>query len=475
VQRDRESGCFVDQHVRREDGGGGLACRAQKIDAKRDRGLADFLHCSAHRDAFAGAQGQEKLRLRAAQRCGVQRRSEPIFPAHVRMPHEVFDRLVGEGKRARVKDDAGRVGVAEGEVHDFFPTDHASKKRKQCGLGMSKCAASCLTLGAMGGILRDTLDQTISRALERRRSARHAARRRQGLVRVLMWASAIFIVLAFAGGFTWRSGWLRKPAAESAPVTVGAAERAEAYRVFDEAVRARHEERLQGAYNAINEARRLDPDLPGIDLFVGEIAWEQREADTVQRAARESLRRGHHESAAKLLLALEKWMSRTPQDTTTVGASVRELLAEAGEASPSNAAALFFHGELSRLLGDSATAHRTLLGALHRQTPWSSTALLASKLQLAAAEASQLGRTVFAPAPDDAAQAALDLRTAVLAGRDPQTAFDQCLGVTPALQAKLLLQDDAFDEGVGGAVVRSLHEQIDWSSLASKIELRKPL
>ena len=249
-----------------------------------------------------------------------------------------------------------------------------------------------------------------------------------------------------------------RPTEAAAPVVVDASQRVEAYRLFDEAVRARHEERLQGAFNAINEARRLDPGLPGLDLFVGEIAWEKREAATIQRAARESLRRGHNESASKLLLALEKWMSRSPQETVTVGASVRELLAEAVEASPSNASALFFQGELSRLLGDSATAQRALLGALHRQTPWSSTALLATKLQIAAAEALQHDRSVFAPAPDDQAQAALDLRNAVVAGGDTRDAFNDLLFVTPSLQAVLLLQDAVFQSG---AAVHKARERLN--------------
>jgi hypothetical protein len=461
VQRDRTSCRFVDQHMCREDGGGGLAFGVQEINAEGDRGVADFFHRSARRDLFAGAQGQEELGLRAPQRCGVLRRSEPIFPANVGMPHEVFDRFVGQRDRAWIKHHTSRVGVAKGEVDDFFPTDHASKKRKRSGLGMSKCIAPCLTLGAPGGILRDTLDQTIARAFERHRSARHAARRRQRLVHAVLWAGAMLVVLAFVGGFAWRSGWLRKPAVEGAPVVVGSAERAEAYRLFDEAVRARHEERLQGAFNAINEARRLDPDLPGLDLFVGEIAWEKREVATVQRAARESLRRGHNESASKLLLALEKWMSRSAQDTVTVGASVRELLAEAAEASPSNTAALFFHGELSRLLGDGAMAHRALLGALRRQTPWSSTALLATKWQLAAAEALQLGRAAAAPAPDAQARAALDLRNAVLSGGDTRVAWNEVLLVTPSLHAALLLQDDVFRSGSARDALSEAREQLD--------------
>ena len=307
------------------------------------------------------------------------------------------------------------------------------------------------------------MEEAITRAVERRRSARSAARRRRRYARVLVWMSAVFISLAFAAGFVWRSGWLHPPAADTASVVVGETERAEAYRLFDEAVRARHEERLQGAYNAINEARRLHPDLPGIDIFIGEVAWEQREARTVQQAARESLRRGHNASSAKLLLALEKWMSRTPQDAVSIGASVGELLAESSEESPSSAAPFFFRGEVARLSGDPATAHRKLLGALHRQTQWGGASLLSAKLQLAAAEALQLGRPAAAAAPDEAAQAALDLRGAVTSGEDVRLCFGQLLSFTPSLHAKAVLQDEAFQKGAGADEVRLLREELDSS------------
>jgi hypothetical protein len=338
----------------------------------------------------------------------------------------------------------------------------ADKKAQMGRLGNVEVRRARLDDGRGDEDFPGSLDQAdITSAFRRRRAARHAAQRRRQLQRAAAWGGAVVVALAFAGGLVWRKGWLHHTEVVAPVVEVDLAQRSEACRLFDEAVRARHEERLQGASNAINEARRLDPDLPGLDLFIGEIAWEKREPATIQRAARESLRRGHHESAAKLLLALEKWMSRSPQDTVTVGASVRELLVEAVEASPASAPALFFQGELSRLLGDTATAHRALRGALHRQTPWHSTALLATKWQLAAAEASQLGRASFAPAPDAQAQAALNLRNAVLAGDDASEALNALLFATPSLHAMFLLQDAAFYDGDAGEAVRAAREQLD--------------
>ncbi len=200
------------------------------------------------------------------------------------------------------------------------------------------------------------LEQSLAQSVTRRRSARYAARRRQRWLHALGWGGLGLVFLAAAAGFALGRGWLNKRAytETSLPAAVTEEQSAEALRLVDQAVSARHEERLQGAVNAISEARRLNPDAPGLDIFVGEVAWEQRDAETVRRAAREALDRGNDESSAKLLLALEKWMTRLGGDTAQVGGTVRQLLAEAEEESPSNAAPFFFHGEVSRMLGDSA-------------------------------------------------------------------------------------------------------------------------
>ncbi len=288
------------------------------------------------------------------------------------------------------------------------------------------------------------LDPADTHSIERRRSARYAARRRQKLARALFWGCAIFVGLAFAGGFIWRSGLLRPAPAEETPPPVGLAERAEAFRLLDEAVRARYEGRVLGAMNSLTQARRLDPNLPGIDFFVGEMAWEDGDGGTVRRAAGESLRRGHNVSGSKLLLALVKWSARNVNDSTTLGDSVREMLAEVQAESPSDPAAFFFHGELSRMLGDVSAAHRHLLGALHRQVPWSSAALLSTKEQLAAAEAFRLARPAVAPSPDAGSQAVLGLLRASEGTGGRRELFGNVINHFSLLQVAFLLEDPAL-------------------------------
>ncbi len=310
------------------------------------------------------------------------------------------------------------------------------------------------------------MERSPAQLVIRRRSARHAARRRQRAFRALLWCGLVTTCLASAAGYALGRGWFGKavdPATPSA-VAVTDEQRVQALQLIDQAVSARYEGRMQGAFNAISDACRLNPDAPGLDIFVGEVAWEQRNAEMVRRAALEALTRGHNESGARLLLALEKWMSRLGADTATVGSAVRQMLIEAEEASPSNAAPFFFHGEISRLLGDGEGAHRKLLGAMHRQTPWASAALLEIKLQLAAAEATELERSAAVSAPSAAANAVLKLRSARFADRRLRDeVVAELLVLSPVNQTGVLLDDPALEATDPSSSFSAIREQsVPW-------------
>lgn len=275
-----------------------------------------------------------------------------------------------------------------------------------------------------------------------RRPSRRALRRQQ-VLRVAAWtASALLVLGAFAGGFLWRQAKVNRVAAATAgPPESSEEQKAEALRLFDEAVRARHEERAQGAMNAIAAARRADPQLRSVDVLVGEIALEQKDPETLRRAAGYALERGENESSANLLSALEAWMRRGEQGTEKAGQLAGQFLSDAAQADPSNAAVYFFHGELSRLLGDGRKAHRHLLAALYRQQPWRSAALLENKTQLAAREASDQGKAVMVEPPTEQAEAVLALRNTALSGAGGNAALSELVRVTPAVQL-LALRDD---------------------------------
>jgi len=285
------------------------------------------------------------------------------------------------------------------------------------------------------------------RSRSTRTSHRHSRRaeRRKRVVRTAAWAASVVVVIgAFVGGLVWRLSKIESAAAELAPPESSDAQRAEALRLLDEAVRARHEERTQGAANAAMAARRADPQLRGVDVLVGEIALEQKDPETLRHAVKLALERGDSESSSLLLAAIEAWMRRGEEGTDKAGQSAEQFLSDAAQAEPSNAAVYFFRGELSRLLGDGRKAHRYLLAALHRQKPWRSVALLGNKIQLAAREAYILGKSVIVSSPTRQDEAVLTLCEAVASSVSENEAVVQLVRFTPMPQALVLLDDLAL-------------------------------
>jgi hypothetical protein len=265
----------------------------------------------------------------------------------------------------------------------------------------------------------------------------------------VFYALAVLVVLLAFGAGYWAQRMRSHSPRDAVTPTVDAAVRAQALGLLDEAVRARWEERFQGALNAARQARALDEGLPGVDALVGELALEQKETETVRRAANEALRRGHNQASAHLLLALVMWMNRDSEDPAKAGPSAMQALGDAAKHQPSNSAVYFFLGELSRLRGESGTAHRHLLGALYRQTPWISSGLLAVKLHLAAEEAAAMGRLVLAGTESIPARAALALRVAESGDIEPREVLKNFFAVTPAAYLRVLADDPAFAGYVG--------------------------
>jgi outer membrane murein-binding lipoprotein Lpp len=275
--------------------------------------------------------------------------------------------------------------------------------------------------------------------------------------------SGVFVLSAFAGGILWRQSKVNRAAAQVVELESSEEQWAEALRLFDEAVRARYEERAQGAMNAIAAARRADPQLRSVDVLVGEIALDQKDPETLRRAAEYALERGENESSANLLNALEVWMRRGEKGTDKAGQLAEQFLSDAADAEPSNAAVYFFHGELSRLLGDGRKAHRHLLSALHRQHPWRSAALLENKLQIAAREAADEGAAVMTAPPTEQAEVILALRSAVQSGYDTNEELVEFVRVTPTPQILDLVADSALGSSREAIGSEALRRQMDSS------------
>jgi len=277
-----------------------------------------------------------------------------------------------------------------------------------------------------------------------RRPSRRALRRRQIACTVAWAVSGVFVLGAFGGGILWRQSKVNRAATQVVELESSDEQQAEALRLFDEAVRARYEERMHGAMNAIAAARRADPQLRSVDVLVGEIALEQKDVETLQRAAEHASKRQGNEYSVSLLSALGAWMRRGESGADRTVRLAEQYLSDAADSEPSNAAVYFFLGELGRFLGDGRKAHRHLLSALHRQQSWRSAALLENKMQLAAREAADQGKAATVTAPTEQAEAVLALRGAASSGTGGSEAFAELLRVTPTVQFLALLDDIAL-------------------------------
>jgi len=294
-----------------------------------------------------------------------------------------------------------------------------------------------------------------------RRKKRHlspeALLRRRKRRMIFCTVSALIIVSSFVASFFWHRLQLRRMAAASDIPPATEEQRASALRSLDEAVRARYEERMDDAIAQLAMAQQADPQLPGLELLAGEIALQQRDTDALSRE--------DSEAPAKLLAALGVWLRRGELGVARAGPQARQLLLEAAESSPSEASVQFFHGELSRQLGEGSAAHAYLLSALRRQSPWKSSALLRVKMQLAAAEASEAGEAVEVSAPDSQSAVALRWREAVRRGTDAPEELKAMIALAPSLQTIVLLPDPALKFGDDAAADRALRLELGSSVL----------
>jgi hypothetical protein len=251
-------------------------------------------------------------------------------------------------------------------------------------------------------ILVLAVDQTIAKAVERRRSKRYAARRRARLARLFLGVSALLLVLALVAGFLWGRGWWHQEP-EIVPRDVATlAQRVEARQLLDRAIEARHAELSLEAKRLAMQARSIDPDLAAADLFVAEMALGEGNADITEAAARRALTNDRQYAAdAHLILALNAWMLRGMSGVDSAAAASQQMLAEAAEVELSNGAVRFFAGDLQRSTGQSPEAHRSLLGALYRQEVWHSAALLTAKLALTVDQADGAGGATLTVASEE--------------------------------------------------------------------------
>ena len=211
--------------------------------------------------------------------------------------------------------------------------------------------------------------------------------------KVPFWVLVLFLGgMAYFGGIAWQ-GWRFSRVMLETPtqvVVTAPEQKAEALRLLDEAIKARHEERYDAAWELALRIQESDPGTAGWDLLMAELAFQRRDPGAFRKHARVAELLPESAAGAKLLLALERWRSRVVERRSDEesGRISADLLAEAAAAQPSVDVTWFFRGDLLRQIGKPSEAHRALLGSMHRQAPWRSSALLAAKIHFARSELS---------------------------------------------------------------------------------------
>lgn len=286
---------------------------------------------------------------------------------------------------------------------------------------------------------------------QRQRERRREQRRRKHDIRFAITACAI-ITLAFVVGFLWPSA--AKPTRKLAAPSVPVAQREAALAKIDEAVRARHEERLDDALALASEARRLDPGVSGADLITAEVGVLQQKPELVRSATTEAIRRGDNTADALLLQAIDTWLARGLKSQSSAEAieSAERKFNRATSEELSNGAVWFFRGDIMRAGGRVSDAHRSLLAALHRQTPWIGSEFVEAKRDLARDEA----RGPSSPAaPEADLPAPTALRRALADGGDPAASLARLAGSLTAWQTRHLLDDPALGGPAASDAVRT--------------------
>jgi hypothetical protein len=358
---------------------------------------------------------------------------------------------MGQSKHPRVKDHARRVAVPEPQNDARRLVLHGRSKAQSRVFGNGELGSAGLTLRAPKRIFA-TLERSPVQLVTRRRSARHAARRRQRAFRALLWCGVGITCLAFAAGFALTSDMSGESLA-SGEKEINTAQRAESLRLLDQAVQAKFGELWNEAARLAFEARQTDEETPRLDIFIGELAFEKGEIDAVGSAARAALLREPMSADAKLLLALRAWALRGQTGVAQAGASATALLQQAAADELSNGVVRFFAGDFQRAIGRPGDAHVELLGGLYRQHVWHSAALLTAKLFLALEEAGpsgSLASSVFIdPEVEAFGTSATALRRTIRNSGNIVPASTSSTDNFSAKQLRVLSSDQAFASAPG--------------------------
>lgn len=261
------------------------------------------------------------------------------------------------------------------------------------------------------------------------------------------------VALAFVGGYEFggprtaiRSAAKENLSRASAPSDSAA--RAAALDLLDQAYAARFEERPEDALALVQRARAADPNVPGVDLVVAEIAFDSRRFADLHKYAQRAVERKQYAGQAHTLLGLEKWLTREPDDLATASFfdDVSRLFNTASEKNYFDPLILFFYGDVLREAGQHDVGNQRAHEALHRLNAWDSSLLISLRAALAADEAGLPPGATDSPVTNlDARDAVLGLRAALIEGApDTGNKAGRLRDFLTFQQAKLLLSDPAL-------------------------------
>jgi len=187
-------------------------------------------------------------------------------------------------------------------------------------------------------------------------------------LRCILYAMVVLVLAgaAFLGGrWTAREMERRHEPLTVAEVPASQRERARAYLEF--ALAERFRGRPAAALDALDQARRMDPEMRGLDYQVALAHADLSDHDAAAVAARRSVAAGDETSNALALLAMVAMERARAQGTPE--AAEEEVLArvqESREADPLNAMPLYVLGEFHRLRGRPELAVEAYQRALER-------------------------------------------------------------------------------------------------------------
>ncbi|MEO8205184.1 MAG: hypothetical protein ABI615_03330 [Chthoniobacterales bacterium] len=202
--------------------------------------------------------------------------------------------------------------------------------------------------------------------------------------RLLGWTAGIVaFCIAGAGGFF--IGQYEQKKSDIIPFSIFTSS-PEAIKNFDESYKAKAKGDTKTALTLLEKIAESEPDTPGLDSQLAEVAFKTRDYDKTRMYAERGLAKNSRPDLCNMILALNAWQQR--QGGLTSGDAVAKgLLEKSYEMNPMNPYALYFWGEIERENGSFMKGSELMVKAADRLDPLDSVLVMRTKARLAAIQA----------------------------------------------------------------------------------------